>query len=114
MGQYKCDQCNNGYTRIPNLNIHKKRVHDNISYSCDECNYNTNQKRTRKMHALSIVLPRQIRKDGLFYKMLKIEQMGESLHQKLNTLETRYASVWPKSKRYFLMLEELENSYYVK
>ena len=69
---------------------------------------------TRKMHALSIVLPRQIRKDGIFYKMLKIEQMGESLHQKLNTLETRYANVWPKSKRYFLMLEELENSYYIK
>ena len=69
---------------------------------------------TRKMHALSIVLPRQIRKDGIFYKILKIEQMGESLHQKLNTLETRYANVWPKSKRYFLMVEELETSYYVK
>ena len=69
---------------------------------------------TRKMHALSIILPRQIRKDGIFYKMLKIEQIGESLHQKLNTLETRYASVMPRSKRYFLMLEELENSYYVK
>ena len=68
---------------------------------------------TRKMHALSIVLPRQIRKDGIFYKMLKIEQMGESLHQKLNTLETRYANVRPKSKRYFLMLQELENSYYI-
>ena len=50
MGQYKCDQCNNGYTRIPNLNIHKKRVHDNISYSCDECNYNTNQKSNLKSH----------------------------------------------------------------
>ena len=69
---------------------------------------------TRKMHALSIVLPRQIRKDGIFYKILKIEQMGESLHQKPNTLETRYANVWPKSKRYFMMVEELETSYYVK
>ena len=61
---------------------------------------------TRKMHSLSIVLPRQIRKDALFYKKLKIEQMGESLHQQLNTLESRYANVWPKSKRYFFMLQE--------
>ena len=68
---------------------------------------------TRKMHALSIVLPRQIRRHQMFYKMLKIEQMGESLHQKLNTLEKRYANIWPKSKRYFLMIEELENSYYI-
>ena len=45
---------------------------------------------TRKMHSLSIVLPRQIRQDGIFYKMLKIYQMGESLHQKLNALEARY------------------------
>ena len=34
--------------------------------------------------------------------------------QQLNTLESRYANVWPKSKRYFLMLQELENSYYVQ
>ena len=66
-----------------------------------------------KFTDLSIVLPRQIRKDGIFYKMLKIEQMGESLHQKLNVLETRYANIRPKSKHYFLMLQELENSYYI-
>ena len=47
-----------------------------------------NESITRKMHVLSIVAPKQIRKFKCYYKMLKMEQMGEYLHCKLNQLGT--------------------------
>ena len=68
---------------------------------------------TRKMHVLSIVAPMQIREQGCVYKMLKIEQAGEVLHKTLNALDLQFGNEKDKSKRYFQMLRELENSYYV-
>ena len=68
---------------------------------------------TRKMHVLSIVAPMQIREQGSVYKMLKIEQAGEVLHKTLNGLELQFGNEKDKAKRYFQMLRELENSYYI-
>ena len=68
---------------------------------------------TRKMHILGIIAPRQIRRENIAYKMLKIEQCGEALHQKWNTLERRYASISNRSERFFQMLQEYENNLYI-
>ncbi len=68
---------------------------------------------TRKMHVLSIVAPMQIRQQWIVYKMLKIEQAGEVLHKKLNDLDTQFNNEKDLSQRYFKMLRELENKYYV-
>ena len=68
---------------------------------------------TRKMHVLSIVAPVQIRKQRSVYKMLKIEQAGEVLHKTLNKYDLQFANEKNISKKYFRMLRELENSYYI-
>ena len=68
---------------------------------------------TRKMHVLSIVAPRQIREQGCVYKMMKIEQQGEKLHKQLNDKDKQFANIKNKSQRFFYMLRELENGYYV-
>ena len=65
------------------------------------------------MHVLSIVAPMQIREQGCVYKMLKIEQAGEVLHKTLNGLDKQFGNDKDKCKRYFQMLRELENSYYI-
>ena len=44
--------------------------------------------------------------------VLRSEQEGEHLHQILNSLETRFKSVYNKAARYFLILKELENKHY--
>ena len=48
---------------------------------------------TRKMHVLSIILPKHIRKDGDYYEHLKLEQAGERLHNVLNQLERQYVTL---------------------
>ena len=68
---------------------------------------------TRKMHVLSIVAPKQIREQGAVYKMMKIEQKGEQIHKQLNDLDSQFSNIKNKSKRFFYMLRELENKYYV-
>ena len=68
---------------------------------------------SRKMHCFSIVAPQQIRKQGIVYKMLKIEQAGEVLHKTLNQLDLQFGNEKNVSKKFFKMLRELENSYYV-
>ena len=68
---------------------------------------------TRKMVEWSIVMPRFIReKKGFMNTVLRLEQEGEHLHQVLNSLETRFKSVYNKHERYFLILRELENKHY--
>ena len=63
----------------------------------------------------SIVMPRFIReKKGLMNAMFRLEQEGEHAHQILNSLETRFKSVFNKSERYFLILKEFENKHYAK
>ena len=68
---------------------------------------------TRKMHVLSIVAPKQIREQGAVYKMMKIEQQGEKIHKQLNDLDRQFGNIKNKAKRFFYMLRELENGYYV-
>ena len=69
---------------------------------------------TRKMHVLSIVAPKQIREQGLVYKILKLVESGENLHCKLNKLERQYTNVTNRSERMFCMMKEYENSLYMK
>ena len=64
---------------------------------------------TRKMLVLSFVAPKEILKFKCVYKMLKIEQMGENMHCKLNKLEDNLKHISNKSKRYFYMLKAVEN-----
>ena len=44
--------------------------------------------------------------------LCSMEQEGEHAHQILNSLETRFKSVFNKSERYFLILKEFENKHY--
>ena len=46
---------------------------------------------------------------GDYYKYLKMEQDGESLHHQLNELEKQYGCVKNKAEMYYLMIKELEN-----
>ena len=68
---------------------------------------------TRKIHVLSIVAPRKIREQGAVYRMMKIEQQGKKIHKQLNDLDRQFGNIRNKSQRYFYMLRELENGYYV-
>ena len=49
---------------------------------------------THKMHLIGFVIPKVIRNDksdNIMYKIVKVEQAGEKLHQKWNTLDqTRF------------------------
>ena len=69
---------------------------------------------TRKMHVLSCVAPRQIREQKKYFKMLKVEQMGEYLHCKFNQLSRQLAPIRNKEQKYFSMIKEYENSLYTK
>ena len=52
---------------------------------------------TRKMHILSIIAPEQVRRNGNFYKYLKLEQETERAHHVLNQLEAQYECVKNKA-----------------
>ena len=45
--------------------------------------------------------------------MMKIEQQGEKIHKQLNDLDKQFGNIKNKAKRFFYMLRELENGYYV-
>ena len=64
---------------------------------------------TRKMHVLSVVLPRDIRATGDYYKYLRLEQAGEKMHHILNELEIQYGNVKNQAYRFYLMIKEVEN-----
>ena len=69
---------------------------------------------TRKMMELSLVFPKFVRDEvpGMINKILRLEQEGESIHAKMNRLETKFNMILNKSKRYWLMLKEYENKLY--
>ena len=74
-----------------------------------------NKNLTRKMVEWSVVVSRLIReKKGLLNAIFRLEQEGEHAHQILNSLETRFESVYKKSEMYFLILKEFENEHYSK
>ena len=56
---------------------------------------------TRKMHILSVIAPEQVRRNGNFYKYLKLEQETERAHHILNLLEVRFECVKNKAMKYF-------------
>ena len=58
---------------------------------------------------MSFVAPEQIRKDGDFFKYLKLEQEVERAHHILNLLERRFESVKNKGLKYFLMIKAFKN-----
>ena len=45
---------------------------------------------SRKMQVLSIVAPKQIRKQGAVYKMLEIEQQRKKIHHEMNVKEDQF------------------------
>jgi hypothetical protein len=65
---------------------------------------------TRKGHVLSFHIPEYLRKYRTYYQYYKLEQAGESIHAKFNKLMTRFASMKPKEKRLWKMIEEYERS----
>ena len=101
-----------------NLARHLKSHSGDKKFSCFQwCKlypvYFPNRNMTRKMVEWSIVMPRYSREKKVFMKtVLRLEQEGEHLHQVLNSLETRFKSVYNKQERYFLILRELENKHY--
>ena len=58
------------------------------------------------------VFPKFVRDEvpGMINKILRLEQEGESIHAKMNRLETKFNMILNKSKR--LMLKEYENELY--
>ena len=64
---------------------------------------------TPKMHILSCVLPKHIREQKIYYKMLKVEQEGERINKVLNEIETTLIHMKKKSLRYFILLKTYEN-----
>ena len=69
---------------------------------------------TRKMMELSLFFPKFVRDEvpGMINKILRLEQEGESIHAKMNRLETKFNMILNKSKRYWHMLKEYENKLY--
>ena len=67
------------------------------------------------MHTLSIVVPKFLREDGdLFYKVSKVEQMGEKLHKDFNDLENQYRNIIDKPKKSYLKFKRYEMNQFVK
>ena len=64
---------------------------------------------TPKMNILSCVMPKHIREQKIYYKMLKVEQEGERVNKVLNEIETTLIHMKKKPLRYFLLLKTYEN-----
>ena len=63
---------------------------------------------TQKGHVLSIHIPQYLAKYRSFYRYYKLEQMGESIHAKMNMLMRRLAPVRPNSRRLWKIIEHYE------
>ena len=64
---------------------------------------------TRKMHCFSLVLPIFVRKYKMTHKMLKLEQQTESMHHKLNVLESQNVNIRNGGQRMLTCIMMLEN-----
>jgi len=49
-----CGECGKLFSNKGSLHLHKKNVHEGITYSCDKCNYKATQKGHLKVHLESI------------------------------------------------------------
>ena len=124
-----CNHCELKFSKKSNLDRHLNKVKndkgdeepdvpDNSTsgskensvnmYSCPQCNKKfatqspvlfPDKNITRKMHVLSFVAQKQIRTQNLVYKMLKVEQIGEYVHSKVNELSRQFACVNNTEKR---------------
>ena len=72
---------------------------------------------THKMHLIGFVIPKVIRNDksdNIMYKILKVEQAGEKLHQKWNMLDqTRFFAVRNGCDKLLYTYMEYENNLYM-
>jgi hypothetical protein len=68
---------------------------------------------TRKGHALSIHIPEYLEKFKSYYRYYKLEQMGESIHAKMNNIGRKFAPIRPKSRRLWKIVEQYEMSNHV-
>ena len=70
------------------------------------------------MHITGFVIPKHIREDktdNIFFKILKVEQAGERLHQKWNMLtQTRFFAVRNGCEKLLYTFMEYENNLYMK
>ena len=64
---------------------------------------------TRKMHVMSLILPKHIRDKGLYYEFLCLEQAGERAHNRFNQGETVWANIRSKEKRFFKIIKYVKN-----
>ena len=64
---------------------------------------------TRKMHVLSLILPKHIREKGLYYEFLCLEQAGERAHNRFNQGETVWANIRSEEKRFFKIIKYVKN-----
>ena len=73
---------------------------------------------THKMHILRFMLPEVIRNDetdNIMYKILKVEQAGERIHQKWNMLDqTRFFAVRNGCDKLLYTFLEYEHNVYLK
>ena len=73
---------------------------------------------THKMHILGFMLPKVIRNDetdNIMYKILKVEQAGEHIHQKWNMLDqTRFFAVRNGCYKLLYTFLEYEHNLYLK
>ena len=79
--------------------------------------YFNNASITHKMHITGFVIPKEIRNyktDNILYKILKVEQAGERLHQKWNMLtQTRFFAVTNGCDKLLYTFLEYENNLYI-
>jgi hypothetical protein len=64
---------------------------------------------TRKMHVFSMVLPWYVRKYKMAHLMLKLEQLTESMHNKLNTAENLNRNIRNAGHRLLNCIRDIEN-----
>ena len=70
---------------------------------------NFNRNLTRKMHSLAITVPYFLRNHGkYFYKVGKVEQVGERLHRQFNDLERNFINIIDKPLKSFLKIRKFE------
>ena len=67
-----------------------------------------NENLTRKQHVLSLILPKYLRQ-GTCYRMMKVEQMMESLHAQHNKMEKKRKNERNRAKRFYQMIKAHEN-----
>ena len=98
-----CQVCGKDFVQRQGLTRHIRSVHETYPVLFPT------RSLTRKMMELSLVFPKFVRHDvpGMINKILRLEQEGESIHAKMNRLETKFNMILNKSKRNFRIAERI-------